>query len=106
LRRLLLSADLFNEDAIRFGSRNVKTPLSRVSASLCSVTWRDQRRPRPFDAVAFLAMTSPRLGAPRTIHRNAPVRRPVPASAPEPEVRTHIAASAFANFGFKGALES
>src|SRR5262245_1394932 len=46
-RRLLLSADRFNDAAIRLGSRNVKTPLSRVSASLCSVTCCDQRRPVP-----------------------------------------------------------
>src|SRR5260370_38764009 len=45
LRRLLLSADRFKDAAIRLGSRDVKTPFSRVSASLCSVTWRDQRRP-------------------------------------------------------------
>src|SRR4029450_2622165 len=45
LRRLLLSADRFKEAAIRLGSRDVKTPLSRVGASLCSVTCRDQRRP-------------------------------------------------------------
>jgi len=44
-RRLLLSADRFNDAAIRLGSRNVKTPLSRVSASLCSVTCCDQSRP-------------------------------------------------------------
>src|SRR5262249_53699221 len=44
-RRLLLSADRFKDAAIRLGSRDVKTPLSRVSASLCSVTCRDQRRP-------------------------------------------------------------
>src|SRR5215831_11426402 len=46
-RRLLLSADRFSDAAIRLGSRNVKTPLSRVSASLCSVTCCDQRRPVP-----------------------------------------------------------
>src|SRR5215471_19175310 len=46
-RRLLLSADRFNDAAIRLGSRNVKTPLSRVSASLCSVTCCDQSRPVP-----------------------------------------------------------
>src|SRR6266446_4753627 len=46
-RRRLLSADRFNDAAIRLGSRNVKTPLSRVSASLCSVTCCDQRRPVP-----------------------------------------------------------
>jgi len=75
LRRLLFSADRFKEAAIRLGSRDVKTPFSRVSASLCSVTWRDQRRPdrvrraellclprrplravRPLDAVPFLVM--------------------------------------------------
>src|SRR5262245_23271469 len=78
LRRLLLSAERFKEAAIRLGSRNVKTPLSRVSASLCSVTWRDQRRPLParrdeapcrrprplrpalrLDAIDFLAIASP-----------------------------------------------
>src|SRR5436305_15272869 len=45
LRRLLFSADRFKDAAIRLGSRDVKTPFSRVSASLCSVAWRDQRRP-------------------------------------------------------------
>src|SRR5215510_10659729 len=45
LRRLIFSADRFKDAAIRLGSRDVKTPFSRVSASLCSVTWRDQRRP-------------------------------------------------------------
>src|SRR5215468_6673148 len=45
LRRLLFSADRFKDAAIRLGSRDAKTPFSRVSASLCSVTWRDQRRP-------------------------------------------------------------
>src|SRR6516225_11456355 len=74
-RRELLSADRFKDAAIRLGSRNVKTPLSRLSASLCSVTCRDQRRPfcavplrpgrwrlRPallLDAV-FLAIAPPR----------------------------------------------
>src|SRR5262249_47659873 len=48
-RRVLLSADRFNDAAIRLGSRDVNTPLSRVSASLCSVTCRDQRR-RPVRA--------------------------------------------------------
>lgn len=79
-RRLLLSADRFKDAAIRLGSRDVKTPLLRVSASLCSVTWRDQRRPvraarrdeplcrrlrrlRPtllLDAAVFLAIAPPR----------------------------------------------
>src|SRR5262249_9437672 len=75
-RRELLSADRFKDAAIRLGSREVKTPLSRVSASLCSVTCRDQRRPfraRPLrrapwrlrpapllDAVVFLAI-APRV---------------------------------------------
>src|SRR3981189_2685227 len=45
LRRLLRSADRFNDAAICLGSFDVKTPLSSVSASLCSVTRRDQRRP-------------------------------------------------------------
>src|SRR5258708_30739392 len=44
-RRELLSADRFKDTAIRLGSRDVKTPLSRLSASLCSITCRDQRRP-------------------------------------------------------------
>ena len=44
LRRLLRSAERFNEAAIRLGSLDVNTPPSRVSASLCSVTARDQRR--------------------------------------------------------------
>src|SRR5262245_64963340 len=82
LRRRLRSADRLSDAAMRLGSRRVKTPLSSVSASLCSVTWRDQRRPprrlvagrlgdllarlglldlrlrvfRRFDAVAFFAM--------------------------------------------------
>jgi hypothetical protein len=80
-RRLLRSAERFNEAAIRLGSLEVNTPPSRVSASLCSVTARDQRRrglavvvrrdapgllrrlvdlraapPRRLDAAAFLAM--------------------------------------------------
>src|SRR3979490_2646446 len=46
LRRLLRSAERFNEAAIRLGSLEVKTPPSRVSASLCSVTSCDQRRGR------------------------------------------------------------
>src|SRR5215813_10733941 len=82
LRRRLRSADRFKDAAMRLGSRDANTPLSSVSASLCSVTWRDQRRPvreraervdlrlrprsavrrarllRPFDEVAFCAMTS------------------------------------------------
>jgi hypothetical protein len=45
LRRRLRSADRFNDAAIRLGSFEVKTPRSRVSASLRSVTCRDQRRP-------------------------------------------------------------
>jgi hypothetical protein len=45
LRRLLRSADRFNDAAIRLGSRKVNTPRSSVSASLCSVTRRDQRPP-------------------------------------------------------------
>src|SRR5262245_1525410 len=53
LRRLLFSADRFKDAAIRLGSRDVKTPFSRVSASLCSVTWRDQRRPVRRRAAAF-----------------------------------------------------
>src|SRR6185436_6222072 len=44
LRRLLRSAERFNEAAIRLGSFEVKTPPSSVSASLCSVTSCDQRR--------------------------------------------------------------
>src|SRR5499427_3622076 len=72
-RRELLSADRFKDAAIRLGSRDVKTPLSRFSASLCSVTCRDQRRPfravpaperlRPVlrrDAAVFLAIAPPR----------------------------------------------
>jgi hypothetical protein len=38
LRRLLFSAERFKDAAIRLGSRDVNTPFSRVSASLCSVT--------------------------------------------------------------------
>ena len=75
LRRLLRSAERFNEAAIRLGSFEVKTPPLSVSASLCSVTSRDQRRrlvvaarflprmldlrlgrARRLDAAAFLAM--------------------------------------------------
>src|SRR5262245_62972481 len=72
LRRLLRSADRFSDAAIALGSRLVNTPLSSVSASLCSVTACDQRRallprsltlralpPRRFVAVAFLAMGDP-----------------------------------------------
>jgi hypothetical protein len=93
LRRRLRSADRFNEAAMRLGSRKVKTPWSSVSASLRSVTPRDQRRPLgrlaavrgdepdlrfrdvPFraerlrlsDAVAFRAIVSPcKRDAPRT----------------------------------------
>src|SRR5215470_5510141 len=71
-RRELLSADRFKDAAIRLGSPDVKTPLSRLSASLCSVTCRDQRRPfravpgpwrlRPallLDAAVFLAIAPP-----------------------------------------------
>src|SRR5215831_18503844 len=81
-RRELRSADRFKDAAIRLGSREANTPLSRVSASLCSVTWRDHRRLvreraeridlllrprsaavrprllRPFDEVAFRAITA------------------------------------------------
>src|SRR5262249_20675224 len=100
-RRELLSADRFKDAAIRLGSREVKTPLSRVSASLCSVTCRDQRRPfraRPLrrapwrlrpapllDAVVFLAIAPPREkmitlapyrpGAPHFPRRLAPPAR-------------------------------
>src|SRR6516225_3216122 len=72
-RRELLSADRFKDAAIRSGSRNVKTPLSRLSASLCSVTCCDQRRPFRavpgrwrlraallLDAAVFLAIAPPR----------------------------------------------
>src|SRR6516162_2525766 len=71
-RRELLSADRFKDAAIRLGSRDVKTPLSRLNASLCSVTCRDQRRPFravPLrrtpgrlrrDAAVFLAIAPPR----------------------------------------------
>src|SRR6516165_6984494 len=88
-RRLLLSADRFKDAAIRLGSRELKTPLSRVSASLCSVTCRDQRRPfraaplrrapwrlRPAlrrDAVVFLAITPPHAHEP-SLRLNAPVQ--------------------------------
>src|SRR5919201_4579479 len=87
LRRLLFSADRFRDAAIRLGSRDVKTPFSRVSASLCSVTCRDQRRPvralrdeplwrpRTFRpaflllAAAFLAIASPCRNMPRPPQR-------------------------------------
>ena len=92
LRRRLLSADRFNDAAMRLGSFEVKTPRSSVSASLCSVTWWDQRRPPRLlgarlalafeprlvglrvrllaflDAVAFLAMRSPRSTSWSTHH--------------------------------------
>jgi hypothetical protein len=55
LRRRLRSAERRNDEAMRFGSLRVKTPLSRVSASLCSVTCHDQRRPACFDLGFFLA---------------------------------------------------
>jgi tripartite-type tricarboxylate transporter receptor subunit TctC len=55
LRRRLRSAERRNDDATRLGSSRVKTPLSRVSASLCSVTCRDQRRPACFDLGFFRA---------------------------------------------------
>jgi hypothetical protein len=45
LRRLLLTADRLSDAAIRLGFCWLKTPFSSVSASLCSVTWRDHRRP-------------------------------------------------------------
>src|SRR5262245_41170573 len=85
-RRELLSADRFKDAAIRLGSRDVQTPLSRVSASLCSVTCRDQRGPfraaplrrapwrlRPalrLDAVVFRAIAPPRVNDyPRVLTR-------------------------------------
>jgi len=46
LRRWLRSAERFSDAAIRFGSRLVKTPRSRSSASLSRVTRADQRWPR------------------------------------------------------------
>src|SRR5215469_12528661 len=92
-RRALLSADRFNDAAIRLGSRDVKTPLSRLSASLCSVTFRDHRRPfrdaplrrapwrlRPallLEAVVFLAIAPPRVND----HPGALTRRRNPCSA-------------------------
>src|SRR5262249_56102393 len=92
-RRLLLSADRFKDAAIRLGSRELKTPLSRVSASLCSVTCRDQRRPfraaplrrapcrlRPallLDAAVFLAIALPRANH----YPCALTRRRIPCSA-------------------------
>src|SRR5262249_57732500 len=102
-RRVLLSADRFNDAAIRLGSRDVNTPLSRVSASLCSVTCRDQRRPvraarrdeplcrppwrlRPallLDAAVFFAIAPPRrkrsslrLNAPAQAMFRGGLRRP------------------------------
>src|SRR5215831_2631912 len=92
-RRLLLSADRFKDAAIRLGSRELKTPFSRVSASLCSVTCRDQRRPfraaplrrapwrlRPallLDAAVFLAIAPPRANH----YPCASTRRRIPCSA-------------------------
>src|SRR5262249_28791729 len=89
-RRELLSADRFKDAAIRLGSRDVKTPLSRLNASLCSVACRDQRRPfravpapgrlRPAlrrDAAVFLAIASPRAND----HPCALTRRRKPCSA-------------------------
>jgi hypothetical protein len=43
LRRELCSAERLSEAAIRFGSRNVKTPRRRSSASLSRLTRCDQR---------------------------------------------------------------
>ena len=43
MRRELCSAERFSEAAIRFGSRSVKTPCFRSSASLSLVTRCDQR---------------------------------------------------------------
>src|SRR5262249_19235775 len=86
LRRRLFSADRFKDAAIRLGSRDVKTPLSGVSESLCWVPGRARRRParalrdeplwraRAFRpallllallAVAFLAIASPCRNMPR-----------------------------------------
>jgi hypothetical protein len=58
LRRELRPAERFSEAAICFGSRNLKTPRRRSSASLSQVTRCDQRfgavlRPRAFDARFF-----------------------------------------------------
>src|SRR5262245_297396 len=76
LRPLLRSADRFSEAAIALGSLLVNTPLSSVSASLCSVTACDQRRPPPrFDAVAFLAMVAASGWNPPRAGLNAPSNR-------------------------------
>src|ERR1700730_8989332 len=52
-RRVLVSAERFSAAAIRFGSRHVKTPGFRSSASLCSVTSCDPR------LIAFFATIAP-----------------------------------------------
>ena len=49
LRRVLRSADRFNETAILCGSFDLKTSRSRSSALLRFVTFADQRRLRAFD---------------------------------------------------------
>src|SRR5215470_11474498 len=85
-RRELLSADRFKDAAIRLGSRDVKTPLSRLSASLCSVTCCDQRRPFRAvpapgrlrlalrrDAAVFLAIAPPHANQP-SLRLNAPAQ--------------------------------
>ena len=61
LRRRLRSADRFRETAILRGVDFVKTPPSRVSASLSRVTRADQRLPLHlalFDLVRRLAIAS------------------------------------------------
>lgn len=42
LRRALASAERFKDDAIRFGSLQVKTPGAKSSALLCAVTSPDR----------------------------------------------------------------
>jgi hypothetical protein len=45
LRLRLVSADRFNDSAMRLGLEDLNTDCSRSSASLLRVTWADQRRP-------------------------------------------------------------
>jgi hypothetical protein len=56
LRRELRSAERFNEAAIRFGSRIVKTPCCKSSASLSRVTRCDQRLDAAFRPAVFRAL--------------------------------------------------
>jgi hypothetical protein len=59
LRRRLRSAERLSERATALALGFVKTPFSSVSASLCSVTRRDQRLRR--DVLRAFAMPDQRL---------------------------------------------